>query len=118
MKSVRVGPWTYHIEYRELTEDEIDLLDIDSDNVAGLCLRAKKKIVIIPEYKDEIAVVLHEIGHAIDYEYPIYAIEDQEVRADMYASMLVQLLLDNPELVRYVRRLKCPTDSCPSSMHD
>lgn len=118
MKSVRVGSWTYKIEYRELSEDEAELLETDSSTVAGICLRAGKQIVIVPEYKDMPSVLLHEIGHAIDYEYPIYAIEDQEARADMYASMLVQLFLDNPELFCYMRRLRCEKDLSKSSTQD
>jgi len=98
MNQVKVGPWMYTIEIRDLTDEELDLIDEERANVAGLCLRAGKRIVVVPDYKDYFDVLLHEIAHAINYEYPIHAVEDQEERADMIAAMIKQIISDNPEL--------------------
>ena len=102
MQKIRIGGWTYHIFYRPLTDDELSLLDEEPENVAGMCFRASKQIVILPEYKGNLGILLHEIGHAIDNEYGIYNIEDYETRATVFGNMLVQIIRDNPMLVRRI----------------
>jgi len=106
MKGVKVGVWMYKIEYREFTDREKELIGENADAVAGFCIGAPKRIVVRPAYKDDFSVLIHEVGHAIDYEYPIAEIEDSEARADLFAMMLIQIILDNPELVRKIASLR------------
>ncbi len=106
LEKIKIGPWWYKIEYRPLTQEELELLELEKDEVAGVCLKATKTIVIVPEYRDKIAVLIHEIAHAIDYEFPFSLIDDPEARTDLIAMMLVQVIGENPKLVDMIRNLQ------------
>ena len=95
---MRVGPYTYTIEYRdEISESEPDLF--------GLTLNRDHKIIVSTRQTDLALkdTMLHECVHAIFAASGLFREVDNEERVVAQASTwLLMLLRDNHELSRFL----------------
>jgi len=103
IERVKIGPWWYKIERRKIDPREIYLDDDDTDleqlRPAGAAFVSIKKIALDAS-DNELAVLSHELGHAIAKEYAVReAARDEEALADVLGNALFSFILDNPKVV-------------------
>jgi len=65
----------------------------------GDCLVSELRIRIAEDER-LLETLLHEIGHAIYYEYSLAHVEEEEAINSLYMSGLHQVLKDNPMVVK------------------
>jgi len=103
IERVKIGPWWYKIERRKIDPREIYLDDDDTDleqlRPAGAAFVSIKKIALDAS-DNELAVLSHELGHAIAKEYAVREVaRDEEALADVLGNALISFIIDNPEVV-------------------
>ena len=96
MKSIRVAGHDYTL--RIMPEDWGD----DSSN-HGNCCTSKLEIKVARGHISRMReTLLHEIGHAIYYEYSLDEASGEEHVNSLYCSGWYQVFRDNPQLLRFI----------------
>jgi hypothetical protein len=91
-ESVKVAGHIYQIQY--MPEEWGDEMVRQGD-----CCPTSLRIRISPNARWK-ETLIHEIGHAIYYEYSIGHCSEEESTNSLYMSGMHQVMVDNPSLIR------------------
>lgn len=96
-KKVKIGPFWFSVEKTSLLEDKVGMMDY-----------RKQKIFIFDDMNEDIMAdtLLHEILHTIFYASGVnedFDHDGQERIVNTFATPLLQIIRDNPELVEFLK---------------
>jgi Zn-dependent peptidase ImmA (M78 family) len=86
--------------------------DMDMVDYFGMYSKKRSKIYISSDLSPELKLdtILHEIGHAIDYEFKITGSMDCEHFANSFATAMFSLFKENPELITAMAEMLYPKE--------
>lgn len=99
-KKVLIGIHTYTISFHK------DLKSETGDDMYGACYKALKQIKLSLDYTSHKVseTLLHELLHAIWYEYNIPDKTPEEKAVHMISYGFTKMMMDNPKLKTYFNK--------------
>jgi Zn-dependent peptidase ImmA (M78 family) len=100
IKSIRIGYRTYQIK----AWTDLELVTTES---YGQCDK-QRGIIYVCTHLDDVVIadtLLHEVLHAVWHEYGLQDDDREERIVHTLASGLIQVMRDNPQVIRYLLKL-------------
>lgn len=99
-QTVKIGPHRYDIH-------EVDGKWTEGEDAHGKCNTSTHEIWINNSYKPShtLDTVIHEHLHAIWNQYDLNDKDEEEAIVHRLATGIVQTLVDNPELLKYINKM-------------